>query len=244
MVRLDYDSGTGERIECGNVNKLIFRDILIVALLLLVITAVIRIDYLSSELANETLFSKYVRRELAEEQRRIPERCAEDVFLRGIGNFEAGQYQAYECGLAMDDFINPQIIGSVEFKQRVVSALELVRQAGYGEFVGKRVQTVRLIDRDSRMDVFTGEYRVTYVSSVAPGLEWFASTLVHEAQHVFQYETGASYFGAEAELDANAKQMEFLLAIDAPQMDINWLQSLSFQMAAGTLNTWDEPHEY
>ena len=70
-----------------------------------------RIDTLEQELANEELFSEYVRLELAWEQRRIPERCTEDVFIQGIGDFEAGQYQAYECGPAMDDFLPPRIIG-------------------------------------------------------------------------------------------------------------------------------------
>lgn len=69
-----------------------------------------RIDTLEQELTNEELFSEYLRRELAEEQRRIPERCTEDVFLQGMGDFENGQYQAYECGPAMDDFLPPRTL--------------------------------------------------------------------------------------------------------------------------------------
>jgi len=31
-------------------------------------------------------------------------RCAEDVVLVGVGEFEGGQWTAYECGPAVDDF--------------------------------------------------------------------------------------------------------------------------------------------
>ncbi len=56
------------------------------------------------ELRSEELFSEYVRLELAYAQRRIPAVCAEDVVLVGIGDFNAGQWQAYKCGPAVDDY--------------------------------------------------------------------------------------------------------------------------------------------
>lgn len=74
-----------------------------------------RIDTLEQELANEELFSEYLRRELAEEQRRIPI-CQEDVFIQGIGDFVStpdipgGAWEAYECGPAMDDFLPSRIL--------------------------------------------------------------------------------------------------------------------------------------
>ena len=62
------------------------------------------------ELANETLFSEMLRLELAHQSRRIPANCSEDVFLQGVGDYEAGQYEAYECGPAMDDFLPARIV--------------------------------------------------------------------------------------------------------------------------------------
>jgi len=69
-----------------------------------------RIDTLEQELANETLFSEYVRQELAWEQRRIPI-CQEDAALIGVGDFTStqdipgGTWNAYHCYLSVDDFI-------------------------------------------------------------------------------------------------------------------------------------------
>ena len=72
-----------------------------------------RIDTLEQELANEELFSKYVRRELAEEQRRIPV-CQEDATLIGVGDFTStpdisgGTWDAYHCYFSADDFLPPR----------------------------------------------------------------------------------------------------------------------------------------
>lgn len=72
-----------------------------------------RIDTLEQELANETLFSEYVRQELAWEQRRIPI-CQEDATLIGVGDFTStpgipgGTWDAYSCYFSADDFLSPR----------------------------------------------------------------------------------------------------------------------------------------
>lgn len=35
---------------------------------------------------------------------RVPN-CAEDVLIEGYGNFDAGQWEFYRCGPALDDYI-------------------------------------------------------------------------------------------------------------------------------------------
>ena len=44
-----------------------------------------------------------LRMTLAWEERRIP-LCPEDSVLVGIGDFEGGQWEAYACGPAWDDY--------------------------------------------------------------------------------------------------------------------------------------------
>ena len=71
-----------------------------------------RIYTLEQELANEELFSEYVRLELAWEQRRIPV-CQEDATLIGVGDFTStsgisgGTWDAYQCYLSVDDYETP-----------------------------------------------------------------------------------------------------------------------------------------
>ena len=94
----------------GMNNKLTtFGLVLCIVLITLLATANgLYVGNIRTELANEELFSEYLRRELAEEQRRIPI-CQEDSTLIGVGDFTStlgisgGTWDAYICFLSVDD---------------------------------------------------------------------------------------------------------------------------------------------
>ncbi len=68
--------------------------------MLLLIVMVFVMGLVAGELSQHT---NDLQMTLAWEQRRIP-LCPEDSVLVGAGDYEAGQWDAYDCGPALDDY--------------------------------------------------------------------------------------------------------------------------------------------
>ncbi len=128
----------------------------------------------------------------------------------------------------------------------------LAQSPSYLHFVLEHIDAVVLIPRDSRVDLLQKEYRTTRLVAFTDedgfpkneAVHWYASSFIHEAQHVEQLWIGAPSFGAGAENDADRKRLEYMENASAPQSQIEWVGSLIECRNAGGCNTWDDPHEY
>lgn len=112
---------------------------------------------------------------------------------------------------------NLRILGSLTFRQKVMKALELVRVAGYYDFLRTYIRTVKEIDgltqlRQADAAVWANMYAVENPVDAA-------SVLVQKANHMKEYVEGKLYYGGAAEKRSNQKRIEFLKALEVKIQD-------------------------
>jgi hypothetical protein len=98
--------------------------------------------------------------------------------------------------------------GSSDFKMKVRKALELVKVAGYSNFLRTYIRNIEEIDgltqlRQSEATIWANGYAVENPVDAA-------SVLVQKANHMKEYLEGKLYYGGTAEKRSGEKRIEFL----------------------------------
>jgi hypothetical protein len=103
---------------------------------------------------------------------------------------------------------NLVIEGSTEFRQKVSQALELIKTAGYFDFLRTYLRKIMEIDgisqlRETEVVIWTGKFAVENPVDAA-------SLFIQKAYHMKEYLEGELYYGGKAEKRSVAKRVEFL----------------------------------
>ena len=103
---------------------------------------------------------------------------------------------------------NLVIEGSTEFTQKVSQALELIKTAGYFDFLRTYVRKIMEIDgisqlRETEVTIWAGKFAVENPVDAA-------SLFIQKAYHTKEYLEGELYYGGNAEKRSVAKRVEFL----------------------------------
>jgi hypothetical protein len=101
-----------------------------------------------------------------------------------------------------------RVKGSPNFKQKVKSALSLVKTAGYRDFLRTYISSIVEIDgltqlRESEAAIWANKYAVKNPVDAA-------SLFIQKANHMKEYIEGRLYYGGEAEKRSTEKRIEFL----------------------------------
>jgi hypothetical protein len=107
--------------------------------------------------------------------------------------------------------------GTLAFKQKVKQALELVKAAGYYDFLRTYIHTIKEIDgltqlRQADAAIWANMYAVKNPVDAA-------SLFVQKANHMKEYLEGKLYYGGAAEKRSNEKRIEFLNALKAKSQE-------------------------
>jgi len=107
--------------------------------------------------------------------------------------------------------------GSLAFKQKVRRALELVKTAGYSDFLRTYIRTIKEIDgltqlRQADAAIWTNMYAVENPVDAA-------SLFVQKANYMKEYLEGKLYYGGAAEKRSDEKRIEFLKMLEAKSQD-------------------------
>jgi hypothetical protein len=109
--------------------------------------------------------------------------------------------------------------GSPSFKQKVEEALELVKTAGYYEFLRTYIRQIKEIDgitqlRETEAGMWANKFAVENpVDS--------ASLLIQKANHMKEYLEGKLYYGGTAEKRSVEKRIHFLEVLKNKSQDEN-----------------------
>jgi hypothetical protein len=103
---------------------------------------------------------------------------------------------------------NLVIEGSTEFKQKVSQALELIKTAGYFDFLRTYLRKIMEIDgisqlRETEVAIWAGKFAVENPVDAA-------SLFIQKAYHMKEYLEGELYYGGNAEKRSVTKRIEFL----------------------------------
>ena len=103
---------------------------------------------------------------------------------------------------------NLVIEGSTEFTQKVNQALELIKTAGYFDFLRTYVRKIIEIDgisqlRENEVAIWASKFAVENPVDAA-------SLFIQKAYHMKEYLEGELYYGGNAEKRSVAKRVEFL----------------------------------
>ena len=103
---------------------------------------------------------------------------------------------------------NLVIEGSSEFKQKVSQALELIKTAGYFDFLRTYLRKIMEIDgisqlRETEVAIWAGKFAVENPVDAA-------SLFIQKAYHMKEYLEGELYYGGNAEKRSVTKRVEFL----------------------------------
>jgi len=98
--------------------------------------------------------------------------------------------------------------GSPDFKQKVRTALKLVKTAGYYDFLRANIKSIVEIDgftqlRESEASIWANKYAVANPVDAA-------SLFMQKAHHMKEFLEGKMYYGGEAERRSVEKRIEFL----------------------------------
>ncbi len=109
--------------------------------------------------------------------------------------------------------------GEPDFKQKVKHALELVKTAGYADFLQTYIRKIAEIDgitqlRETEVAVWANKFAVDNPVD-------FASLLIQKAYHMKEYLEGELYYGGNAEKRSVAKRVEFLQVLKDKSEDAN-----------------------
>ena len=103
---------------------------------------------------------------------------------------------------------NLVIEGSTEFKQKVSLALELIKTAGYFDFLRTYLRKIMEIDgisqlRETEVAIWAGKFAVENPVDAA-------SLFIQKAYQMKEYLEGELYYGGNAEKRSVTKRVEFL----------------------------------
>ena len=109
--------------------------------------------------------------------------------------------------------------GSPNFKEKVNQTLELVRTAGYYEFLRTYIKRIIEIDgltqlRETEASIWANKFAVENPVDAA-------SLLVQKANHMKEYLEGELYYGGTAEKRSIEKRKEFLESLKNKSADKN-----------------------
>jgi hypothetical protein len=126
-----------------------------------------------------------------------------------------------------------RLIGSSAFKQKARRAVELVKVAGYYDFLRTYIRTVREIDgltqlRQADAALWANIYAVENPVDAA-------SLFVQKANHMKEYLEGKLYYGGAAEKRSDEKRVEFLKTLKAKSQEENIRKECD-----RILNLWNE----
>jgi hypothetical protein len=126
-----------------------------------------------------------------------------------------------------------KVEGSSNFKQKVEEALELVKTAGYYEFLRTYIRQIKEIDgitqlRETEAGIWANKFAVENpVDS--------ASLLIQKANHMKEYLEGELYYGGTAEKRSVEKRMQFLEVLKEKSPDENVKEE-----CARLLHMWED----
>jgi len=111
------------------------------------------------------------------------------------------------------------IDGTVDFKNKVNTALEYLKIAGYYDFFRTYIKEVTEVDgitqlRETEISIWTNQYAVENPVDAA-------SLLVQKAYSAKEYLDGELYYGGNAEKRSIVKRVEFLQALEEKTEDSN-----------------------
>jgi hypothetical protein len=114
---------------------------------------------------------------------------------------------------------NLSVEGSPDFKERVNHALELIKTAGYFEFLRTYIMKIMEIDgitqlRESEAAIWANKFAVENPVDAA-------SLLIQKAYHMKEYLDGELYYGGNAEKRSVSKRIEFLQVLMDKSKDKN-----------------------
>jgi hypothetical protein len=109
--------------------------------------------------------------------------------------------------------------GSPNFKQKVNQALELVKTAGYYEFLRTYIRQITEIDgitqlRETEAVIWANKFAVENPVDAA-------SLLIQKANHMKEYLEGKLYYGGTAEKRSVEKRIQFLEVLKDKSQDEN-----------------------
>jgi len=109
------------------------------------------------------------------------------------------------------------IEGDRQFTQKVNLALDLVKTAGYTDFLQTYIRKIFEIDgitqlRETEVAIWANKFAVDNPVD-------FASLLVQKAHHMKEYLDGELYYGGSAEKRSVAKRIEFLKILKEKSTD-------------------------
>jgi hypothetical protein len=109
--------------------------------------------------------------------------------------------------------------GSPEFTQKVNQALELLKTAGYFDFLRTYVRKIMEIDgitqlRETEVAIWANKFAVENPVDAA-------SLFIQKAYHMKEYIEGELYYGGNAEKRSVAKRIEFLQILKDKTKDKN-----------------------
>jgi hypothetical protein len=107
--------------------------------------------------------------------------------------------------------------GSSKFKQKVTQALELVKTAGYYEFLRTYIRQITEIDgitqlRETEARIWANKFAVENPVDAA-------SLLIQKANHMKEYLEGKLYYGGNAEKRSVEKRIQFLEVLKDKSQD-------------------------
>ena len=109
--------------------------------------------------------------------------------------------------------------GSPSFKQKVEEALDLVKTAGYYEFLRTYIRQIKEIDgitqlRETEAGMWANKFAVENPVDAA-------SLLIQKANHMKEYLEGKLYYGGTAEKRSVEKRIQFLEVLKNKSSDEN-----------------------
>jgi len=112
-----------------------------------------------------------------------------------------------------------KVEGSTKFKQKVSQAFELVKTAGYYEFLRTYIRQMKEIDgitqlRETEAEIWANKFAVENPVDAA-------SLLIQKANHMKGYLEGELYYGGNAERRSVEKRIQFLEVLKAKSQDKN-----------------------
>jgi len=112
-----------------------------------------------------------------------------------------------------------RVEGSPEFKQKVTQALELVKTAGYYEFLRTYIRRIKEMDgitqlRETEAGMWANKFAVENPIDAA-------SLLIQKANHMREYLEGELYYGGNAEKRSVEKRIQFLEVLKEKSQDEN-----------------------
>jgi hypothetical protein len=112
---------------------------------------------------------------------------------------------------------NITVHGNPDFTAKVNKALELVKTAGYYEFLRTYIREITEIDgitqlRETETSIWANKFAVENAVD-------FASLLIQKAHHMKEYLEGELYYGGTAEKRTVQKRIEFLGVLKNQSLD-------------------------